>query len=155
MLLRNANNVVASSLIISHDRISRMLLGINIQIMYPFNSHSQSYVTIDVQSAGLSWWQSPIWGPRPHFYYYQTVADLLIQGTLSEKRTGVSLTISDGPRQRSHTRVQVTRDSWLYFYCLRSDTPRTWRARLLYLYFLGIRSPNFPPRHSVPIFVSS
>jgi hypothetical protein len=30
-------------------------------------SQSQSYVTTDSQSASPSWWQAPIWGPRPIF----------------------------------------------------------------------------------------
>jgi hypothetical protein len=42
-------------------------------------SLSQSYyVTIDSQSASLSWNEAPIWGLRPDFYYCQTVAGLLM-----------------------------------------------------------------------------
>jgi hypothetical protein len=76
---------------------------------------SQSYVTTDGQSASLSWCQAPIWGPRPDFYYCQTVAGLLMWGALSYQRTGLSCTTAAGPRQRSHTRVRVPRDSWSYF----------------------------------------
>jgi hypothetical protein len=32
-------------------------------------SQSQSYITIDSQSASLSWWQAPIWDPRPIFLF--------------------------------------------------------------------------------------
>jgi hypothetical protein len=53
-------------------------------------SHSQSYVTSDGQSAGLSWNKAPIWGPRPDFCYCQTIADLLMRSALSDKRTGLS-----------------------------------------------------------------
>jgi hypothetical protein len=61
---------------------------------------SDSYVATDGQSASLSQNKAPIWGLRPDFYYYQTVAGLLMWGALSNKRTGVSFTIAPGPRQR-------------------------------------------------------
>jgi hypothetical protein len=50
-----------------------------------YQSQSQSYVTSDGQSASLSWNKAPIWG-----YYYQTVAGLLMWGTLSDERTRLS-----------------------------------------------------------------
>jgi hypothetical protein len=34
-------------------------------------TESESYVTTDGQSAGLSWNKALIWGLRPHFYYWQ------------------------------------------------------------------------------------
>jgi hypothetical protein len=43
-------------------------------------------------SVSLSWCQAPIWGLRPDFYYCQTVAGLLMWGTLSDVRTGLSFT---------------------------------------------------------------
>jgi hypothetical protein len=52
-------------------------------------SQSQSYVKTDGQSVSLSWNKTPIWGLRQDFYYRQTVADLLIWGALSDKRTGL------------------------------------------------------------------
>jgi hypothetical protein len=45
-----------------------------------------SYVTINSQSASLSWCQAPIWGPTSDFYFCQAVAGLLIWVTLSDKR---------------------------------------------------------------------
>jgi hypothetical protein len=74
-------------------------------------SQSQSYVTTDSQSASLSWWQAPIWGLRPNFYYCQTVAGLLMWGALPDERTGLPFTIAAGPRQRSHSWIRVPRDS--------------------------------------------
>jgi hypothetical protein len=71
------------------------------------NGKSQSYVTNDGQSASLSWYQAPTWGPRPDIYYCQTDAGLLMWGALSDKKTGLSFTIAAGPRQRSHFRVRV------------------------------------------------
>jgi hypothetical protein len=78
-------------------------------------TQSQSYVTTDGQSASLSWFQAPIWGPRPDFYYCLTVAGLLMWGTLSDERTGLSFTIAAGPRHHSHSWVRVKRDSCPYF----------------------------------------
>jgi hypothetical protein len=43
---------------------------------------SESYITIDGQLASLSWNKAYIWGLRPDFYYYQTIAGLLIWGAL-------------------------------------------------------------------------
>jgi hypothetical protein len=37
----------------------------------------QSYITTDGQSASLSWFQAPIWGLWPNFYYCQTIAGFL------------------------------------------------------------------------------
>jgi hypothetical protein len=63
-------------------------------------SRSQSYVTTDGQSARLSWCKAPVWGPRPDFYYCQTVAGLLMWDALSDEKTGLSFTIAAGPCQR-------------------------------------------------------
>jgi hypothetical protein len=41
---------------------------------------SQSYVTTDGQSAGLSWITAPIWGLRPDLYFCQTVFRFLDVG---------------------------------------------------------------------------
>jgi hypothetical protein len=45
----------------------------------------------DGQSASLPWCQAHIWGPRPEFYYCQTVACLLMWGALCDERTGCRL----------------------------------------------------------------
>jgi hypothetical protein len=71
----------------------------------------ESYVTIDGQSAGLSWTKAPIWGLRPDFYYCQTIAGLLMWAALSNDRTCLSFTIAAGPRQRSYSLVRVPWDS--------------------------------------------
>jgi hypothetical protein len=76
------------------------------------------------QSVGQSVWnKAPIWGLQPDFYYYQTVAGLLMWGTLSEEKTGLSFTIAAGPCQRSHSCVQVPCDSWPYFTASDSRLP--------------------------------
>jgi hypothetical protein len=45
-------------------------------------------------------------------------------GALSDERTGLSFTISAGPRQGSHSRVRVPRDSWSYFTVSDSRLPQ-------------------------------
>jgi hypothetical protein len=88
------------------------------------SSQSESYITADGQSTGLSWNKAPIWGLRPDIYLHQTAEGLLMWSTLSVERTGLSFATAAGPRQRSHSRVRVpmevfdpasTRDShnWL------------------------------------------
>jgi hypothetical protein len=68
---------------------------------------SQSYVTTDGQPASLSWNKAPIWVLRPDLDYCLTVAGLLIWGSLSDERTGLSFAIATCPRQRSHFWVRV------------------------------------------------
>jgi hypothetical protein len=76
-----------------------------------------------VQSASPSWYQAPIWGLRPDFYFCQTVAGLLMWGALSDERTCLQFTIAAGPRQCSHSWVRVPRDSWPYFTVSDSRPP--------------------------------
>jgi hypothetical protein len=64
---------------------------------------------------------SLIWTTRPD-YISQAVAGLLLWGTHSDERTGLSFTIAAGSRQRSHTRVLVPRRY------LRFETYNTWRV---------------------------
>jgi hypothetical protein len=46
----------------------------------------------DRHSASLSWCRTPIWGPRPDFYYCQTIVGIFMWGALSDGRTGLSFT---------------------------------------------------------------
>jgi hypothetical protein len=57
---------------------------------------------------------------------------------------GLSFKIAAGPRQRSHSRVRVPRDSWPH------SRPPNWRARSPYLYPRGTGWPSYTPRHWVP-----
>jgi hypothetical protein len=77
----------------------------------------------DGQSASLSCKKAPIWGLRPDFYYSQTVADLLNWGALSDEMTGLSITTTAGPLQRSHSWVRVPWDSRPYFTVSDSRLP--------------------------------
>jgi hypothetical protein len=84
-------------------------------------SQSQSYVTRIGQS---------VLGPRTHLglkttrFIFLLVAGLLMWGALSDERMGLSFTIAAGPRQRSHSPVRITRDSWPYFTVSDSRFPQ-------------------------------
>jgi hypothetical protein len=54
------------------------------------SSQSQIYVMTDGQSASLYCNKAPVWGLRPDLYYCRTVAGLLMWGTLSDERMGLS-----------------------------------------------------------------
>jgi hypothetical protein len=77
----------------------------------------------DGQSASLSWKKVHIWGSRPDCYYCQTLAGLLMWGALSDETTGLSFTISAGPRRRSHFRVRLPCDTRPYFTVSDSRLP--------------------------------
>jgi hypothetical protein len=113
------------------------------------SSQSQSHVTTDGQSVNLSWCQAPIWGSRPYFYCCQTVAGLLMCGALSDERTGLPFTIAAGPRQRSHFWVRVP-GLVTIFYCLRFETPPTWRARCRIYIPQEQGGPVIPPGTGFP-----
>jgi hypothetical protein len=91
---------------------------------------SLSYITTDGQSASLSWYQAPIWGFWPDFYYCQTIVGFWY-GVPSLTRGRVCL-------------LQCT--IYNLFYCLRFETPPTWRTRSLYLYPPGTGWPGYTPR---------
>jgi hypothetical protein len=88
-----------------------------------FESRVESYVTTDGQSVTVSWNKAPIWGLRQGVYYCQTAAGLLTWGALSDEKTGLTLTIVAGPRQRSHSWVRVPRDSQPHFTVSDSRLP--------------------------------
>jgi hypothetical protein len=113
--------VLRSTLFYSHSLDSRSSITILFRLLnsqFHFSnlislakSEFESYVTIDGESAGLSWNKAPNWGLRQDFYYYQTVVGLLMRGALCDERTGLSFTIVAGPRQRSHPWVRIPWDS--------------------------------------------
>jgi hypothetical protein len=63
-------------------------------------------------------------GPTSEFCYCQTVGGLLSWSALSDERMGLSFTIAAHPRQRSHSRVRVPRDSRPYFTVSDSRLPQ-------------------------------
>jgi hypothetical protein len=96
------------------------------------SSQSQSYITTDGQSVSLSWCQAPIWGLRPDFYYCQTVAGLLMWDALSDERTGLLLQLLLVSPAQSFLGPSPA-GLVIIFYCVRFETPPTWRARSPYL----------------------
>jgi hypothetical protein len=78
-------------------------------------TESDSYIMTDGQLVSLCWNKEPFWGLRADFYYYQTVACLLMWDDLSDESTGLTFTIAAGSRQRSYSRVRVPWDSRPYF----------------------------------------
>jgi hypothetical protein len=85
-------------------------------------AESESSVTTDGQSASLSWNKVPICGLRPDFYYYQTLADLLMLGSLSLTRGQVCrlqllLVLAGAVILMSESVGLAT-----IFYCLRFET---------------------------------
>jgi hypothetical protein len=59
---------------------------------FPLLFHVKVKVTLRpmVQSASLYWNKAPIWGLGPDLNYCQTLAGLLMWGSLSDERTGLS-----------------------------------------------------------------
>jgi hypothetical protein len=106
---------------------------------------SESYVTTDGHSASLSWNKAHIWGLWPDFYNCQTAVGLLMWGSFSDERPGLSFTIAAGPRQRSHSRVRVPWDSQPYFTVSDSRfpslfvTPTTRRAMMEVLHSIAVK----------------
>jgi hypothetical protein len=76
---------------------ANVLTCLRISLNYT-QSQSESYITINGQSASLSWKKAPIWGLGPNVYYCQTVAGLLMWGALSDERTVLPFTIAADPR---------------------------------------------------------
>jgi hypothetical protein len=109
---------------------------------------SQSHVTTDRHSARLSWNKAPIWELRPDFYYCQTVAGLLMWGALSDERTGLSLLLLLSSPAQSFSGPSPA-GLVTIFYCLRFETPPTWRTRSLYLYPPGTGWAGYTPRYGV------
>jgi hypothetical protein len=69
----------------------------------------------------LFWNKAPIWGLRPDFYYYQTVAGLLMWGALFDERAGVVYNCSwPSPAQAFSGPTPLRLVTIIY--CLRFET---------------------------------
>jgi hypothetical protein len=90
--LATASNSAASSA--SSARLLSSQAPVQNCLNFQLNWLRATYITTDGQSASLSWYQAPIWGLWPDFYYCQTLAGLLICGAISDERTGLSCTIA-------------------------------------------------------------
>jgi hypothetical protein len=79
------------------------------------------------------------------FIIVRQLRGLLKWGALSDVRTGLSFIIAPGPRQRSHSRVRVPRDSQPYFTVSDSRLPFRHLLRLA-----GLRwRYSTPPPHGI------
>jgi hypothetical protein len=93
---------------------------------------------------------SPIWGQRPDCCYCQLqvcwyVAHSLLRGLVCHLQLLLALAsavILGSERHGTHT----------IFYCLRFETPTTWRTRSTYSCPPGIGRPTCTPRHWIPFF---
>jgi hypothetical protein len=102
------------------------------------------------QSASLSWFQAPIWGPRPDFYYCQTTAGFFYVGPPLWRENGSVVYNCCLPSPAQSFSGSNPAGLMTTFYCLRFETPPTWRSRSPYLYPPGTGWPSYTPRHWVP-----
>jgi hypothetical protein len=92
------------------------------------------YIMTDGQSASLSWYQAPFWGLWPDLFNTFRYLRVCWYGAPSLKRGQVCLLqlLLSSPAESfsgpSPAGLMTT------FYCLRFETPPTWRTRFLYLY---------------------
>jgi hypothetical protein len=92
--------------------------------------------------------QAP-WEPRPAINFpTELLRSYSLCNILYDERMGLSFRVAAVCRHRSHPRVRVPRDSW--HYCLRFETPPTWRARFPYVYPPRTVWRSYTPRHCVP-----
>jgi hypothetical protein len=97
----------------------------DIASFYSWNaSQSQSYfMTGGLLPISSSWWQAPRDSWLTFIFSTEHLRSYIILP--DEKMTAAAA----GPHQCSHSQVWVPQDSWPHFYCLRLETPPTWRAR--------------------------
>jgi hypothetical protein len=98
---------------------------------------SESNLCYDRQPVGQCvLMSSPVWGPRTNFCYCQRVAGLLTWGALSGD---------------NFCWPSSEQSFWgNTFYCLRFETPPTWRVRSPYLYPTGTGWRSYTPWYWVP-----
>jgi hypothetical protein len=114
-----------------------------------YSSQSQSYITTDRQSANLSWCQAPIWGPKPDFYYCQTVVDLLMWSVLSDERRSVVYNYCwPSPAKSFLARNPRGNHDHIFLSQIR-DCPNL-ECQVPYLCPPGTRWPSYNHRHWIP-----
>jgi hypothetical protein len=86
-------------------------------------SESECSITTDGKSASLSWNKAPIWGLRPDFCYYQTVAGFLMWGAVSDERAGSVVYNCSWPSSAQSVPDPSSVGPVTIFYCLRFETP--------------------------------
>jgi hypothetical protein len=107
---------------------------------------SQSFVTTGGQSASLSWCQAPIWGLRADFYYSDSCVFVDVGSFLWREDGSVVYNCCwTSPAQSLSGPSPIGLEN--IFYCLRFETPPTWRTRSTYLYSSGTGWPCYTPKH--------
>jgi hypothetical protein len=81
----------------------------------PHQSQCQSYFTTGCLPAISSSWRQVPWDPRPVFFSTEHLVLESLCNILLDDMMGLSLKIASGPRQRSHSRIGVPRNTWIYF----------------------------------------
>jgi hypothetical protein len=140
-----AREVDSLSCILIYFNIPTLTSGLHRMIWTELNC----YITTDGQSPSLSWYQAPFWGLWPDFFNTVRYLRVCWYGAPSLTRGLVCLLqlLLSSPAQSftgpSPAGFMTT------FYCLRFETPPTWRIRSLYLYPPGTGWPGYAPRHWV------
>jgi hypothetical protein len=87
--------------------------------------YAKSKLFYDRRSVGQFINKAPIWGLRPDFHYCQTIAGLLIWGTLSDNRTGLSFTMYS----IQYIYIYMLLPEYIYNIYEASEEPSTSRGR--------------------------
>jgi hypothetical protein len=112
---------------------------------------AQSYITTDGQSASLSWCQAFIWGPRPDFLLPSDSCGFVDVGRPLWREGGSVVYNCETSPGQSFSRPSPAGPVNI-FYCLKFETPPTWKARSIY-WFIYPRNrvvQLHTPRHWVP-----
>jgi hypothetical protein len=110
---------------------------------------SQSYVMTDGQSASLSCVKHPS-GTQDQIFITVRRQRVCWCGAPSLTRGRVCRVQLLLALASAITLGSVSAGVMTIFYCLRFETPPTWRAKSPYLYLLGTGWPGYTPRHWVP-----
>jgi hypothetical protein len=106
-------------------------------------SQSHSYGMTVGQLASLSWCQAPVWGRRQDFFTVRPLRVCLESPLLWEDGSVVCNCCWPSPAQSFSSPSPTV--LMTIFYCLRFETPITWRARSQYLYLPRNRVAQFYP----------
>jgi hypothetical protein len=96
-----------------------------------------------------SWWQTP-WDSRPVFFFNWTLAVIVLMYHPLWREDAFVVYNCCWPSPAQSFSGPSPAGLMTTFYCLRFETPTTWRARSPYLYPIGTGWPSYTPRHWVP-----
>jgi hypothetical protein len=128
---------------------TELFFGILRNGLSPKPSQSRSYfTTVGLPPISSSWWQAP-WDSRPpifsteHLRRSPYVTSSLMRGWVCRLQLLLVLAsaVIPGPSPAGLMTL---------LYCLKFETPLTWKIRSPYLYPLGTRWPNYTPGTRFP-----